>query len=89
MGCNSNRGALACRQAYWLYRSYILVVCDQTPASQTYLGWRPLMFKRAVFVALVLTACVHPSLANIPARGDQGQKPWVVNLDRLTLKNRS
>jgi len=47
------------------------------------------MFKRASLIVVMLIAAVQPSLANPPARSDYGQKPWVVNLDGLTLDNSS
>ncbi|MFZ9536236.1 MAG: cupin domain-containing protein [Vulcanococcus sp.] len=54
-----------------------------------HLHWMTLMFKRAALVVVVLMTALTPSLANPLARGDFGQKPWAVNLDRLTLDNRS
>lgn len=48
-----------------------------------------MMFKRASLIVVMLIAAVQPSLANPPARSDYGQKPWVVNLDSLTLDNSS
>ena len=50
---------------------------------------RPLMFKRAALVVLMLMVAAKPSLAKDPVRSDSGMKPWVVNLDSLTLENRA
>ncbi len=47
------------------------------------------MFKRVALVGAMLMAVATPSLAKDPARSDNGMKPWVVNLDGLTLENRS
>lgn len=47
------------------------------------------MFKRAVLVVMTLVVAATPSLAKDPVRSDYGRKPWVVNLDRKTLENRS
>lgn len=47
------------------------------------------MFKRAVLVVMTLVVAATPSLAKDPVRSDYGMKPWVVNLDRKTLENRS